>query len=168
MSNTSAVTPFSGVFTTSTTPGHLPWDTYNYCNAPHISAKHYELPPQAKKDAKLVFVNVVQRHHKRTPDNLYPNENVFNPPAGWDCSNYQQISYSVGAKEDANLQGHGIYRKIENPSWHPLNSLIWNGTCDQGMLTADGLRDSIQHGRDFWSVYGPWGKNALLHGGINK
>lgn len=36
------------------------------------------------------------------------------------------------------------------------------------MLTADGLRDSIQHGRDFWSVYGPWGKNALLHGGINE
>ncbi|SPC67605.1 related to acid phosphatase [Ustilago sp. UG-2017b] len=145
MSNTSAVTPFPGVFTSSNTPARLPWDTYNYCNAPHVSAKHYELPPQAKKDAKLVFVNVVQRHHKRTPDNLYPNENVFNPPAGWDCSNYQQISYGVGAKEDANLQGHGIYRKVENPSWHPLNSLIWNGACDQG----------------------PWGKNALLHDGFN-
>lgn len=35
------------------------------------------------------------------------------------------------------------------------------------MLTADGLRDAIQHGRDFWSVYGPWGKNTLLHAGVN-
>ncbi|SJX62622.1 related to acid phosphatase [Sporisorium reilianum f. sp. reilianum] len=167
MSTNTSVTPFSGVFTSSVTPADLPWDTYNYCNAPHVSAKYYERPPQAK-DARLVFVNVVQRHHKRTPDNLYPNENIFNPAAGWDCSNYQQISYSVGANQDANLQGHGIYRKIESPSWHPLNSIIWNGTCDQGMLTADGLRDSIQHGRDFWSVYGPYGKNPLLRQGINQ
>ncbi|KAJ9480318.1 hypothetical protein PHBOTO_003569 [Pseudozyma hubeiensis] len=163
----STTTPFPGVFTTSVTPAHLPWDTYNYCNAPHVNAAHYTRPTQAR-DAKLVFVNVVQRHHKRTPDNLYPNENIFNPAAGWDCSNYQQISYGVGAKSDSNLQGHGIYRVIENPPWHPLNSIIWNGTCDQGMLTADGLRDSIQHGRDFWSVYGPFGKNALLRQGINE
>lgn len=167
MSTNASVTPFPGVFTSSVTPASLPWDTYNYCNASHVNANHYERPPQAK-DAKLVFVNVVQRHHKRTPDNLYPDENVFNPASGWDCSNYQQISYGVGADQDANLQGHGIYRKIENPSWHPLNSIIWNGTCDQGTLTADGLRDSIQHGRDFWSVYGPWGRNPLLHQGINQ
>ncbi|SNX85424.1 related to acid phosphatase [Melanopsichium pennsylvanicum] len=167
MSTAVSATPFPGVFNSSTTPAGLPWDTYNYCNAPHVNAAHYERPSQAK-NAKLVFVNVVQRHHKRTPDNLYPNENIFNPAAGWDCSNYHQISYGVGAKEDSNLQGHGIYRKIENPSWHPLNSLIWNGTCDQGMLTADGLRDSIKHGRDFYSVYGPWGKNPLLHNGVNK
>ncbi|SPO26984.1 related to acid phosphatase [Ustilago trichophora] len=164
--SSSAVTPFPGVFNSSTTPAGLPWDTYNYCNAPHVNAQHYERPPQAK-DAKLVFVNVVQRHHKRTPDNLYPQENIFNPASGWDCSNYHQISYSVGAKQDAELQGHGIYRKIENPSWHPLNPIIWNGTCDQGMLTADGLRDSINHGRDFYSVYGPWGKNPLLLRGVN-
>lgn len=110
----------------------------------------------------------MQRHHKRTPDNLYPNENQFNPAAGWDCTNLQQISYAVGAKQDANLQAHGIYRQIENPAWHPLNSQIWNGTCDQGMLTADGLRDAIQHGKDFWSVYGPRGKNALLYDGVNQ
>ena len=169
MSTNVSTTPFPGVFTSSATPAHLPWDTYNYCNAPHVNAKQYQRPPQAVgQDAKLVYVNVVQRHHKRTPDNLYPNENIFNPAAGWDCSNYQQISYSVGAKQDASLQGHGIYRQIENPSWHPLNSIIWNGTCDQGMLTADGLRDSIQHGRDFWSVYGPFGKNPLLRRGINE
>lgn len=160
-------TPFPGIFTSSVTPANLAWDTYNYCNAPHVSAKHYKRPTQAQ-DAKLVFLTVVQRHHKRTPDNLYPNENIFNPASGWDCSNYHQISYSVGAKHDSNVKGHAIYRKIENPFWHPLNSIIWNGTCDQGMLTADGLRDSIQHGRDFWSVYGPQGVNALLHRGINE
>jgi hypothetical protein len=29
MSNTSAVTPFPGVFTSSNTPARLPWDTYS-------------------------------------------------------------------------------------------------------------------------------------------
>lgn len=36
------------------------------------------------------------------------------------------------------------------------------------MLTADGLRDSIQHGKDFISVYGPWGSNPLLSWGVNE
>lgn len=36
------------------------------------------------------------------------------------------------------------------------------GTCDQGQLTGGGLKDSIQHGKDFWSVYGSKGSNPLL------
>ncbi|GAC72039.1 hypothetical protein PANT_6d00041 [Moesziomyces antarcticus T-34] len=163
----SNVSVFPGVFNSSITPAGLPWDTYNYCNAPHVKAKHYTAAPEAK-NATLVYVSVVQRHHKRTPDNLYPNENALNPASGWDCSNYQQVSYGVGARDAAGAQGHAMYRKIQNPTWHPLRSLLWNGTCDAGMLSADGLRDSIQHGKDFYSVYGPQGKNPLLRRGVNE
>ncbi|PWY97721.1 phosphoglycerate mutase-like protein [Testicularia cyperi] len=163
-----SVTPYPGVYNSSATPAGLPWDTYNYCNSAHVNAKHYNKPSEVRKGAELVYVQVVQRHHKRTPDNIYPNEIVFNPPSGWDCNDYRQISYGVGAAGASDLHAYGIYRKIENPSWHPLTSILWNGTCDQGMLTAEGLRDSIQHGKDFWSVYGPKGVNPLLTNGVNE
>lgn len=52
----------SGVYNSSTTPASLPWNTYNYCNAPHVVPAHYTTP--SAKDAKLVYVNTVIRHHK--------------------------------------------------------------------------------------------------------
>jgi hypothetical protein len=53
----------SGIYNSSKTPSNLPWDTYNYCNAPHVNAKHYILPTNDSK-AQLVYMNVVMRHHK--------------------------------------------------------------------------------------------------------
>ena len=56
----------SGVYDSSETPVTLPWNTYNYCNAPHVNAAHYELPPHiaSMRGGKLVHVSVVMRHHK--------------------------------------------------------------------------------------------------------
>lgn len=52
----------NGVYNGSKTPSSLPWNTYNYCNAPHVVPAHYTLP--TAKGAKLVYVNTVIRHHK--------------------------------------------------------------------------------------------------------
>lgn len=52
-----------GVYDSSITPVNLPWNTYNYCNAPHVNAEHYQRPTNAPH-AKLVYLNVVTRHHK--------------------------------------------------------------------------------------------------------
>jgi hypothetical protein len=56
----------SGIYDSSETPVTLPWNTYNYCNAPHVNAEHYELPPDIASmgGGKLVHVSVVMRHHK--------------------------------------------------------------------------------------------------------
>jgi len=56
----------SGVYDSSGTPVTLPWNTYNYCNAPHVNAAHYELPPDIASmgGGKLVHVSVIMRHHK--------------------------------------------------------------------------------------------------------
>ena len=51
-----------GVYDSSTTPSSLPWNTYNYCNAPHVNAAHYTRPNVT--GAKLVYMNAVIRHHK--------------------------------------------------------------------------------------------------------
>lgn len=52
-----------GVYDSSTTPSHLAWNTYNYCNAPHVNAEHYFKPANVPH-AKLVYMNAVIRHHK--------------------------------------------------------------------------------------------------------
>lgn len=55
----------AGVYNSSVTPSNLPWNTYNYCNAPHVNKAHYDLPPQAKGGkAELVYLNMMMRHHK--------------------------------------------------------------------------------------------------------
>ena len=62
LSNQSALASASGVYNTSTTPAGIPWDTYNYCNAPHVNAAHYAAPNVS--GAVLQYLQVVQRHHK--------------------------------------------------------------------------------------------------------
>lgn len=53
----------TGVYNTSFTPANLPWNTYNYCNAPHVNAAHYEVPGNTP-NATLVYLNTLIRHHK--------------------------------------------------------------------------------------------------------
>ena len=50
-----------GIYNSSHTPSNLPWNTYNYCNAPHVNPGHYSKPSQS---AELVYMNVMMRHHK--------------------------------------------------------------------------------------------------------
>ena len=61
-----------GVYNSSITPSDLPWNTYNYCNAPHVNAAHYAKPTNGSR-AELVYLNAVIRHHKvRGEDNGAP------------------------------------------------------------------------------------------------
>ncbi|PCH43274.1 phosphoglycerate mutase-like protein [Wolfiporia cocos MD-104 SS10] len=133
----------AGVYNSSHTPEDLPWNTYNYCNAPHVNAEHYQMPSNVS-NATLTYMNVVLRHHKRTPDNLYPEENELNSVA-WNCTGFHQFSYGG--------ESAMIYHKTYSPPWHPFLIQIWNGTCDQGQLTQEGLQDAIRHGEDLWAVY---------------
>jgi len=67
----SALASASGVYNSSQTPSTLPWNTYNFCNAPHVNAAHYELPPNATfistGGSRLIHVSVIMRHHKVRP-----------------------------------------------------------------------------------------------------
>lgn len=148
----------SGIYNSSETPPTLPWNTYNFCNAPHVNAAHYELPPQASTAAQLLHVSVVMRHHKvrpspltralklkrhtqRTPDNLAPLERTLGPPGGaaWDCAGAVQLTYDLG--------GAAIAHTATTPAQHPFARAMWHGTCDAGQLTPGGLRDAARHGK---------------------
>ncbi|CAO1620168.1 unnamed protein product [Parajaminaea phylloscopi] len=144
----------SGIYNTSYTPAHLPWDTYNYCNAPHLSHAHYT--PPREHNVRLVYVTAFQRHAKRTPDNLVPrDEKSFNPPGGWDCSDLDVWTYA--STEPPHGRAAKINTQTSIPSENPLAARMWQGNCSSGQLTRAGLMDALQHGRDFWSVYGPGG-----------
>ena len=54
---------YNGVYNSSVTPSDLPWNTYNYCNAPHVNAEHYARPTNVS-GSELVYMNVMIRHHK--------------------------------------------------------------------------------------------------------
>src|ERR1700722_4904304 len=82
---------------------------------------------------------LISRFLKRTPDNLFPSENSLSPATEWDCSNFIQEIYGGGTRQ--------IHRRTIIPTWHPYLSTIWNGTCDAGQLTQEGLLDSVSHGR---------------------
>ncbi|KAH9017569.1 phosphoglycerate mutase-like protein, partial [Lactarius pseudohatsudake] len=141
----------SGIYNSSETPPAFPWNTYNFCNAPHVNAAHYELPPQAVAAgpgaAQLLHVSVVMRHHKRTPDNLAPLERTLGPPGGaaWDCASAVQLTYDLGGK--------AIAHPATTPAQHPFARAMWRGTCDAGQLTPGGLRDAARHGKDLWELY---------------
>ncbi|KAH8988416.1 phosphoglycerate mutase-like protein [Lactarius akahatsu] len=134
-------TSASGIYNSSETPPAFPWNTYNFCNAPHVNAAHYELPPQAVAAgpgaAQLLHVSVVMRHHKRT----------LGPPGGaaWDCASAIQLTYDLGGK--------AIAHAATTPAQHPFARAMWRGTCDAGQLTPGGLRDAARHGKDLWELY---------------
>ncbi|THG96106.1 hypothetical protein EW145_g7840 [Phellinidium pouzarii] len=144
LSASMAAVAYNGVYNSSVTPSDLPWNTYNYCNAPHVNAAHYTKPANVSGSV-LVYMNVMIRHHKRTPDNLYPEEAELNPPSGWDCTNFLQMNYGGGTAP--------VFHETDVPPWHPFLSQFWNGTCDEGQLTAAGLADAVKHGKVGLSLY---------------
>lgn len=141
-------------------PSSLSW----YCDAAHTAASNYTLPPQLNYDshnhpgkkAQLVHLIHVQRHSKRTSVNLLPNEQLYNPPEGWQCNHIQYYNYAHGKDGSTDIQ-----KQFQIPDWHPLKVRFWNGTCESGPLTAGGLHDAFKQGQDLWSVYGPKGKNPI-------
>ncbi|ORY77316.1 histidine phosphatase superfamily [Protomyces lactucae-debilis] len=120
---------------------------YNYCSMPHVSPETYSLPEAIRNrsvDARLVLVQVIQRHHKRTPYNI-PDAGE---PVDWHCDDI-----SLFGDGDTN-DGHAahIYQQTYTSPLNPWSAQV-RGTCQFPQLTAGGLQDALQHGRDLSAVY---------------
>lgn len=61
------------IYDSSSTPDAA-YGAYNYCNMPHVRVTEYVVPDQDVY--RLEYVEVVQRHHKRSPyqSNTFPVE----------------------------------------------------------------------------------------------
>ncbi|KAI9737212.1 MAG: hypothetical protein M1818_005744 [Claussenomyces sp. TS43310] len=133
------------IYNSSSNPNGVLYGSYNWCNMPHIRRQEYIQPHD---DFSLVFVEVIHRHHKRTvyASNAFPIESY-----GWDCNDVELYYYaqSAGGPRPAHPYWQPYYSPI-NP-FRPESGFV--GTCQFPQITAGGLDDAWQHGKDLFDVY---------------
>ncbi|KAI0596902.1 histidine acid phosphatase family protein [Biscogniauxia sp. FL1348] len=140
------------IFNSSDTSPGVPYGTYNWCNMPHVRKTEYVRP---SAEYELQYVEVIQRHHKRTPyaSNSFPVE-----PYRWDCPgqglfHYGQAISGPGASAEKQQQAaRGYWQGYTSPV-NPYTPSGWTGTCQFPQITLGGLDDARTHGRDLYEVY---------------
>lgn len=163
INNLTAVINGTGVFGfqfSAVTPSDVPYQTYNWCNMPHVRPQEYTVLPS---EYKLEYVEVVcplslssaqslipqiHRHHKRTPyaDNTFPRETYT-----WDCDDESLLFYGFPVPDSRSAQvAWSVYTSPSNP-FAPAG---FNGSCQFPQITGQGLNDSRVHGSDLYGVYG--------------
>ncbi|KAF2115506.1 acid phosphatase [Lophiotrema nucula] len=135
------------VFNSSLLPEGIPYGSYNWCNMPHVRRAEYQ---KTNSSFVLVYVEVIHRHHKRTPyaANTFPVEAY-----PWYCDDEALFYYGArlpayGANRSASTYW-SVYTSLSNP----LAPKGFNGTCQFPQITRGGLDDSWQHGNDLYGVY---------------
>ncbi|KAI0381649.1 phosphoglycerate mutase-like protein [Hypomontagnella monticulosa] len=133
------------IFNTSETPD-AQYGTYNWCNMPHVRKPEYKKPA---KGYKLEYVEVIQRHHKRTPyaSNAFPVESYH-----WDCNDQGLYYFGRPFDGDSKQPAEGYWKGYISPI-NPYVPSGWIGTCQFPQITSAGLDDSWVHGRDLYEVY---------------
>ncbi|CAK7221040.1 hypothetical protein SBRCBS47491_004391 [Sporothrix bragantina] len=139
------------LFNDSTTPEGQ-YGVYNWCNMPHVRKAEYVVPP-ADEHRTLVYVELVHRHHKRTPyaANGFPHEAY-----PWNCEDARIHLYGQPAGLAENKKpGVAHYEPTYDTPGNPFltAALGWHGSCQFPQLTAGGLEDAWQHGLDLYDVY---------------
>lgn len=133
------------VFNTSETPDEQ-YGTYNWCNMPHVRKSEYVKPAD---EYELKYVEVIQRHHKRTPyaSNAFPVESYH-----WDCDDQGLYYYGRPFGSDSKQPAQGFWKGYISPI-NPYTPSGWIGACQFPQITSAGLDDSWVHGQDLYGVY---------------
>lgn len=136
----------SGIYGFIFNSSQAPLNTYNWCNMPHTNVKTY---PKADSSYKLEYVEVIHRHHKRTPyaANTFPVENY-----PWYCSD-EGLFYGGEPLNPYGNRTSDTYWQVYTSTSNPLAPQGFNGTCQFPQITRGGLDDSHQHGVDLKAVY---------------
>lgn len=124
----------------------VPADAFNWCNMPHTNIETYVKP---SKEYKLEYVEVIHRHHKRTPyaDNTFPREGY-----PWDCTD-QGLCYGGKPLKPYDNPSAATYWSVYTSQSNPLAPTGFNGSCQFPQITRGGLDDSHKHGQDLKEVY---------------
>ncbi|KAJ5933633.1 hypothetical protein N7454_005962 [Penicillium verhagenii] len=128
-----------------------PYGTYDYCSMPHPREQEYKMPEaltNGSAKGKLVYLEYLQRHQRRTPYNILPGgENQ-----DYECDNVRPYLYA-GSDSASGVQPVPMYAQTYTD---PSNPFVYevNGTCQYPQITVGGVQDGYQHGKDIWAVYG--------------
>lgn len=123
------------------------YGVYNFCNMPHVRKLEYQVP---ESGFELQYVEVIHRHHKRTPyqSNCFPVEDT-----NLSCSsirNFHQAKALDRPLENANIMWAN-YQDPNNP--FAFIDYGFNGTCQFPQISDGGLNDSYYHGKDLFENY---------------
>ncbi|KAF5127971.1 hypothetical protein E5D57_008905 [Metarhizium anisopliae] len=131
------------IFNSSNTPQHE-YGAYNWCNMPHVRPTEYVV---ADKAYELQYVELIHRHHKRTPyaSNAFPVESYQ-----WNCEDAHLFLYGEPLQ---GKQSSPVFRKGHISPMNPFVPPGWIGSCNFPQITSGGLSDSWHHGADLYAVY---------------
>jgi hypothetical protein len=78
----SSIGTYGGIYKAPTKgpTGGTPYGTYDYCSMPHPRSAEYELPEaltNGSAKGKLVYLEYLQRHQRRSPYNILPGGEVM-------------------------------------------------------------------------------------------
>ncbi|GAB7356912.1 hypothetical protein MBLNU459_g7766t1 [Dothideomycetes sp. NU459] len=135
------------IFNSSTLPPGVPYGTYDWCNMPHVRVQEY---PRTNQSFELQYVEVIHRHHKRTPyaANTFPRESY-----SWYCDDEGLFYYGAPLPTSDANHSADTYWSVYTSASNPLAPQGFNGTCQFPQITRGGLDDSWQHGKDLFGVY---------------
>ncbi|KAK4465992.1 counting factor 60 [Cladorrhinum samala] len=140
---------YGWIYNSSETPDDR-YGTYNWCNMPHVRKQEYVIP---SSEYNLIYVELIHRHHKRTPysSNSFPVE-----PYPWNCDDVAIFHHSQPLNSTSTPPSIiPAYWKLYSSPISPFAPQGWTGTCQFPQITLAGLSDSHRHGSDLFSVYGP-------------
>ncbi|SMR63911.1 unnamed protein product [Zymoseptoria tritici ST99CH_3D1] len=147
VSNLTTAINGSGIYGFIFNSSQGPLDTYNWCNMPHVNSQTYVRPSQGYK---LEYVEVIHRHHKRTPyaSNTFPEEGY-----AWNCSD-EGLFFGGKPLNPYGNNSAATYWSVYTTDSNPYPPVGFNGTCQFPQITRGGLDNSHQHGVDLKAVYG--------------
>lgn len=133
------------IYNTSQTPPAL-YGTYNWCNMPHVRRDIYITPTP---DYQLAYVELVHRHHKRTPyaSNAFPVESY-----PWTCTDEGLFYFGRALAPAAPESAETYWKGYASPA-NPFVPAGFPGDCQFPQITSGGLEDSFVHGEDLYGVY---------------
>lgn len=133
------------IYNTSTTPVSQ-YGIYNWCNMPHVRKDIYIKPSSGYE---LAYVELIHRHHKRTPyaSNAFPVESY-----PWTCTD-EGLFYFGRSFEPSAPSSAETYWKGFTSALNPFVPSGFQGDCQFPQITSEGLEDSHQHGADLYAVY---------------
>ncbi|KAK5658620.1 hypothetical protein OQA88_2013 [Cercophora sp. LCS_1] len=155
INNLSAVVNGKGVYgfiyNSSSTPDDI-YGTYNWCNMPHVRPKEYK---KLNDSYELAYVEVIHRHHKRTPysANLFPVE-----PLPWNCDTVALYHHSSPLPLSNTTVSTPTYWQTTLSELNPFP--ISPGACQFPQITNPSLHDCWHHGHDLAAAYA----TLLSHG----
>ena len=121
-------------------------DAVNWCNEPHIMPSTYDVAPT---EYELVYVELIQRHHRRTPyaANMFPVETYK-----WDCDDASLFHFGRPDTPSSNRSTSTYWSSFKSDA-NPFTGAGFAGTCRFPQLTRGGLNDAWQHGKHLYEVY---------------